>query len=212
MYLVFLFFAGLRTHVNLASLFSRPSFSQAHHDFCPPSTLPVNVELGAHTFEAMCGEGCEINAQFIPSRPACPSVSCSNISAILSTIQTLNASCTSSCTSGACAQAYRVLRAVHDTCDEAGLPEDVEVALHAFEDQCSAQECNTVTQTFDPNLCGLTPASASGKACGCAAASLGFTINCSAVGFVVEAFNSLSSCSSCSVGSACYRNYLIVQV
>ncbi len=48
--------------------------------------------------------------------------------------------------------------------------------------------------------------------CGCVAASLGFTINCNARAFITEAFNALSSCTTCGAGSACYRNYIIVQV
>lgn len=130
---------------------------QAHHDFCPPSALPVEVELGFHVYDDLCGEACFVGRQFVPGLPACPAAQCSNTAGYTSAVNTLDASCTSSCSSPACSAAYRTVRATHDGCDE--IPEAIEVAIHNFEDVCAAQECNVVTQAFDPNICGTSPIS-----------------------------------------------------
>jgi hypothetical protein len=130
---------------------------QAHHDHCPPSSLPLAVETGFHTYENLCGEGCYIGRQFVQGLPACPAPQCNSPSVATAAIQTLNTSCTSSCSSPACGSAYRTLRAAHDGCDDASIPDNVETAIHDFEDDCAAQECNMVTAAFNPNVCGSTP-------------------------------------------------------
>ena len=183
---------------------------QAHHDFCAPSDLPVEVELGFHVYDDLCGEACIVGRQFVPGLATCPVAQCANSTAYTSAVNTLDTSCTATCTSPTCIAAYRTVRATHDGCDE--IPEAIEVAIHNFEDICAAQECNVVTQAFDANVCSSSPVPA--PSCGCLASTLGFTINCSAGSVILNAFNALANCSgTCRVaGSTCFRNYAIVQV
>eukprot|EP00048_Salpingoeca_helianthica_P006132 m.95245 g.95245 ORF g.95245 m.95245 type:complete len:733 (+) comp13887_c1_seq2:516-2714(+) len=126
---------------------------QAHHDHCPTSSLPAAIQTGFHTYEAMCGDGCYIARQFVASLPVCPAPACTSPATVTSAVQTLNASCTVSCASAACATAYRTLRAAHDGCDEDDVPSSVETAIHDFDNVCAAQECNMVTAAFNPNTC-----------------------------------------------------------
>jgi len=64
----------------------------------------------------------------------------------------LESECTSSCSSSACADAFQIIRAYHDGCDEDSISQEIEEALHDFEDICSANDCN-VERTTDPLIC-----------------------------------------------------------
>lgn len=123
---------------------------QAHHDHCLSDQVPKDVEGGLHTFEAFC-EGCTVGKQFAPSRAACPKAACNAAANFTAAHAYLNANnCSTACGSGECAANFQILRAAHDTCEHDDVPQEVEVAIHDFEDACAAQECNTVAAAFTP--------------------------------------------------------------
>lgn len=123
---------------------------QAHHDHCLSDQVPKDIEGGLHSFEAFC-EGCTVSKQFTPSRAVCPKVACNAAATFTAAHAYLTANnCSSACGSGKCAANFRLIRAAHDTCEHDDVPQDVEVAIHEFEDACAAQECNTVAAAFTP--------------------------------------------------------------
>jgi hypothetical protein len=123
---------------------------QAHHDHCLSDEVPKDVEGGLHMFEAFC-EGCTISKQFTPSRAACPKVACNASADFTAAHAYLNANnCSTACGSLECGAKYQLIRAAHDTCEHDDVPQEVEVAIHEFEDACAAQECNTVAAAFTP--------------------------------------------------------------
>eukprot|EP00049_Salpingoeca_infusionum_P019798 m.363054 g.363054 ORF g.363054 m.363054 type:complete len:244 (-) comp21397_c0_seq1:132-863(-) len=131
---------------------------QAHHDFC----LDIGEAIGEliHDYESGC-QDCLIARQYDPSLESCPKAKCSKTSvstAALNDLEEVSNNCASDCSSTVCASAFRIIRAVHDTCDEDEIPEKVEDAIHDYEEQCQAFSCNIATEEFDPNVCSSASA------------------------------------------------------
>lgn len=121
---------------------------QSHHDFCPHDTLDKSVEGVMHVYEDHY-ESCQIGRQYDADLSNCPAVTCSDSAALNSAIDTLYASCNTTCTSNECTAAFQMVLTAHDTCDEDDLPGTIEVSLHDFEETCEAALCNSVTEAID---------------------------------------------------------------
>ena len=122
---------------------------QAHHDFCPHSSLPPAFEAAMHDFEELF-EDCHIDRQFDPALAVCTKIDCADSDAPLKSIGTLQASCTEDCSSDECVKAFQTVLMAHDTCDEDLLPITLEKALHDFEEVCEDALCNSVEEAFQP--------------------------------------------------------------
>merc|ERR1719387_2487420 len=57
---------------------------------------------------------------------------------------------TLNCATTDCSAAIKVVLMAHDTCSEKQLPNNLEVALHDYEEHCAAQLCNSAASAFDP--------------------------------------------------------------
>eukprot|EP00227_Mantoniella_beaufortii_P013065 CAMPEP_0197589094 /NCGR_PEP_ID=MMETSP1326-20131121/10148_1 /TAXON_ID=1155430 /ORGANISM="Genus nov. species nov., Strain RCC2288" /LENGTH=258 /DNA_ID=CAMNT_0043153995 /DNA_START=150 /DNA_END=926 /DNA_ORIENTATION=+ len=142
---------------------------QSHHDFCPPDSLPTNLETIIHAYEEFFSD-CFIPRQYNSKLGMCPAFDCaaSNMAANLTAATTfLTNNCTTACASAECKAAFQSVYMAHDTCDEKMLPGTVETALHAFEDVCAANNCNTRNTPYDlaTVVCPAAPvASAAGGA------------------------------------------------
>merc|ERR1719316_1739615 len=124
---------------------------QAHHDHCLHDQLPTGIEKKLHDYEHFYTD-CFVKRQFDASLSACPKVDCEDAKAMTTVIETLQAGCTTkeNCAAKSCADAIKVVLAVHDLCPEDKLPNNLEVALHDHEEPCEAQLCNTGPGVFDP--------------------------------------------------------------
>jgi hypothetical protein len=124
---------------------------QAHHDHCLHHQLPTGVEKKLHEYEHFYTD-CHVQRQFDTSLPACAGVTCTDQTAMTNAIQTLqagNCNSTQECQASACSDAIKLVLMAHDTCAETQLPNNLEVALHDFEDVCAAQLCNSAPAVFD---------------------------------------------------------------
>ncbi len=85
--------------------------------------------------------------------------------------------CSTDCSQNQCAENYRIIRAYHDTCDEDDITEDIEEAIHDFEEVCEDQGCNTGTPADDAaqTVCRENPL-AGVSSCACVANIRGFDI------------------------------------
>merc|ERR1719171_997710 len=132
---------------------------QAHHDHCLHDQLPTGIEKKLHDYEHFYDD-CYVKRQFNPSLTACPKVDCNDQTAMTTAIETLQAGCTTkeNCAAKSCADAIKVVLAVHDLCPESKLPNNLEVALHDHEEPCEKQLCNTAEAAFDPyaDKCGAS--------------------------------------------------------
>ena len=129
---------------------------QSHHDFCDHDQVPEAIEDGLHDFEGVC-EDCIIRRQYNPSLPQCPSITCSDPTEANNAYADLTDAsngCSSDCSAAVCRDAYQVIRAYHDSCDEDDISTMIETGIHDFEDVCEQQGCNIVSKAFDPNTCG----------------------------------------------------------
>merc|ERR1719174_2726659 len=83
---------------------------QAHHDFCPHSSLPPAFEAAMHDFEELF-EDCHIDRQFDPALAVCTKIAdCANSAALLESIDALQASCTEDCSSDECVKAFQMIQ------------------------------------------------------------------------------------------------------
>merc|ERR1712107_129084 len=57
---------------------------------------------------------------------------------------------TTACAAAGCSAAIKIVLMAHDTCPENKLPNNLENALHDYEDACSAQLRNSAAAAFDP--------------------------------------------------------------
>jgi len=132
---------------------------QAHHDHCLHDQLPTGIEKKLHDYEHFYND-CFIKRQFNPSLGACPKVDCKDSKAMTQAIATLQAGCKTktACADKTCADAIKIVLAVHDLCAESQLPNNLEVALHDHEEPCEEQLCNTAAAAFDPyaDKCGAS--------------------------------------------------------
>jgi hypothetical protein len=136
---------------------------QSAHDYCHHEDLPVAVEKGFHTWETACAKhDCLVKRKFDVSLPTCATTDCGNTTAATAAITTLRdlgcaaGNCT---TSAACATAYRLVRAVHDSCAADQISSEVELAVHDYESPCEAAGCNSADESYDPNTCTETSSS-----------------------------------------------------
>ena len=139
---------------------------QTHHDYCNPDDvsglllvitnsnffqIPDAVGRDIHDFEGLCNS-CDINRQVNPNFPTCGSVDCDDDQDAIDAYNLLQSSCETSCSSTECTNAFQIIRAYHDGCDEDSIDTDIEEALHDFEDVCEDAECN-VASSDSPLTC-----------------------------------------------------------
>lgn len=125
---------------------------QAHHDHCLHNQLPVGIEMKLHAYEHFYTD-CMVQRAFDPGLPACAAVTCTDHASLTNAVQTLqNGKCnsTTECATSSCSAAIKTVLMAHDTCSEQQLPNNLEVALHDFEEPCEAQLCNSAQAVFDP--------------------------------------------------------------
>lgn len=126
---------------------------QAHHDHCLTDQLPKDVEKKLHKYEQFYTD-CHVKRQFDIrlKAGACKAVTCTDQTSLTLAIQTLqNGDCntTSKCAASSCSAAIKTVLMAHDTCKEDQLPNNLETALHDFEDHCAAELCNSAPAVFD---------------------------------------------------------------
>jgi Hint module len=117
---------------------------------CLDSELPSTIEDGIHLYEAAC-QDCEINRKYDSSLPNCPTANCNNGSGNAAYLQMVNQNCGSaavSCGTTACQNNFRILKAVHDNCDEESLSLQAELGLHDLEEVCGPL-CNSGSAADD---------------------------------------------------------------
>merc|ERR1712057_31546 len=119
---------------------------QSHHDYCLSGEIPTELEQELHEFEDSCNS-CEISRRYDSSLTTCPSVDCDDDSDAMDAFDVLEGECIASCDSDRCGSAFQILRAYHDGCDNNDIEEELEEALHSFEDLCAAQDCNVVNDS-----------------------------------------------------------------
>jgi len=117
---------------------------QAHHDYCLGSDVPEEVEAALHIYEDTC-ESCEIVRLVDPNLPECPAVVCNDGSGNDAYNKLVGNGCGTTCTA-ACADDFRILKAVHDTCEEDSLDTAAELAFHTYEEACEDFNCNILTE------------------------------------------------------------------
>merc|ERR1711869_171913 len=85
-------------------------------------------------------------------------------------VAVLQAGCktAAACADKTCADAMKVVLMAHDVCDEKDLPNNLEVALHDYEEPCEAQLCNSAPAAFNPydKVCSNIPGSRTSAARG----------------------------------------------
>jgi len=204
---------------------------QAHHDFCPHSSLPPAFEAAMHDFEELF-EDCHIDRQFDPALGVCPIYNCADSDAALKAIGTLQASCKEDCSSDECVKAFQTVLMAHDTCDEDQFPITLEKALHDFEEVCEDSLCNSISEAFQP-VCEEEEEEHSeeeeeghddhghGASCACVAEAANWTLDCSSVAPVSAAMAYLqANCNETMVADmiegepdeeACHQNYMLMQ-
>jgi len=150
---------------------------QAHHDHCLHDALPTGIENTMHDYEHFY-EDCFVKRQFDTNLGQCPAVDCTNQQAMTAATATLQAGCTTTtaCADKTCADAIKVVLAVHDLCKEDQLTDNLEKSLHNHEEPCEAQLCNTAEAAFDPyaTSCGDAAGTTATEAPSDASAAGGF--------------------------------------
>jgi len=124
---------------------------QAHHDHCLHNQLPTGMEQKIHEYEQYYSD-CFIKRQYNPSLGNCPAVTCDDATALTNAIQTLQncAKTATACAATGCSSAMKTVLMAHDVCPESDLPDNLETALHDYEEPCEAQLCNSASAAFDP--------------------------------------------------------------
>merc|ERR1712187_841046 len=126
--------------------------------------LPEGIEVHFHNYEHFY-EDCFVKRQYDADLAACPAVDCANQVPMTEAIATLDSSrCSASCLGTACGEAIKIVLTYHDLCTETVLPDSLEKALHAYEDPCAEQLCNTAPAAFDvyADPCSAEASAASG--------------------------------------------------
>ena len=115
-----------------------------------------NEEVKFHEYQDLCGEACEVSRVADDDYSDCPTVDCTTAKATAALGVLVANNCTTNCTSTECADAYKQIRYLHDSCDEDDDIEDVVgEPIHDYEDQCEddMSGCNTGASDADPNAC-----------------------------------------------------------
>ena len=129
---------------------------QSAHDYCHHDELPVAIETGFHQFEAECEQhDCLIKRKYDADLPACQTYECDDAAVATAALAVLNDNnCATACaTETVCADAYRTIRYLHDSCDHDSITLEVEEGIHDFEGPCESVGCNVATADYDPNEC-----------------------------------------------------------
>ena len=115
---------------------------QSHHDYCKETQIPELVEDGIHIYEDACDD-CYIVRQSDLTLSTCPEVNCDDGSGNVAYQALIQNDCLNDCSnSKLCGENFRILRAVHDLCDEDALDQVAELGIHDFEPPCELQGCN----------------------------------------------------------------------
>jgi hypothetical protein len=124
---------------------------QTHHDHCLHDDLPIGIEKDLHDYEQFYDD-CFIKRQYNKKLSACPAVDCTSQAAMTQAIATLQSGCAgAACAkSPGCQAAIKVVLMAHDICKESQLPNNLEKALHDYEDACEDYLCNSASAPFDP--------------------------------------------------------------
>jgi hypothetical protein len=117
---------------------------QAHHDYCFSNEVPTTLSSLVHTFEEFCTD-CHVIRKYNPSLPACPQANCDNKSGLIAYefIMSESSCQEKNCDRQDCAEAFRILRAVYETCPDGTLHLIAELAINDWDDRCAAVDCNT---------------------------------------------------------------------
>jgi hypothetical protein len=118
---------------------------QAHHDYCLPFEIPIEIQTEIHDFEEVC-EDCYIKRKYNPDLPSCDiQPNCSSSSLLIDVVVTLASNnCSFACTDNMiCGSAFRTLRSLHDICPEDSFPQVAEELIHLYEESCATMDCNT---------------------------------------------------------------------
>ena len=127
----------------------------------PIPQIPTDVADGIHEFEAVCPD-CDIEKYYDSSYPQCPSIDCTDESVAINAYTVLTNStndCSTSCASTTCGDAFRIIRAYHDSCSGSAVDETIELAVHDYEDICESEECNVSTGPVDLTCADASSAS-----------------------------------------------------
>ena len=81
---------------------------QSHHDYCPETQIPEEIEDGFHDFDTSC-EACDIERTFIEGADDCPIVDCSTSEGDEAYSRLLDNGCLSDCSSDTCGNDYLIL-------------------------------------------------------------------------------------------------------
>jgi hypothetical protein len=93
------------------------AFVETHHDFCLHNQVPTEVEVGFHDLEEVCARQCVIGRLQDPDHSACPAMECPDAAGVEAVIKALaDGNCDTTCTSDACATAFKEIRVIHDVC------------------------------------------------------------------------------------------------
>ena len=145
---------------------------QSHHDHCTHEQVPASLETTIHAYESFY-EDCEIARQYDKDLPKCPTVDCSTAKVDLATVTTdmQTNNCNTTCSSATCKLYFQKVLMAHDSCDEDAIPAAIEKTLHAYEESCEDQFCNSVTEAFtlDDSTCPAHSGAAAQRALSLAA-------------------------------------------
>ena len=128
------------------------------HGWCDHDALMPEQEDLIHVYDDFCAS-CSIEAPYNEAQPMCPTPACDDPEPALAAAATLFDACTPEGGEGSCCgttdviEAFHVVLAYHDFCDHDVYPEEVEEALHDFEEGCEEHHCNTVEPGYDGTIC-----------------------------------------------------------
>ena len=145
---------------------------QSHHDHCTHEQVPASLETTLHDYENFYDD-CEVARQFDADLLKCPTVDCSTAKADLATVTTdmQTNNCNTTCSSATCKLYFQKVLMAHDSCEEDELPSAIEKTLHAYEESCEDQFCNSVSEAFtlDDSTCPAHSGAAAQRALSLAA-------------------------------------------
>lgn len=130
---------------------------QAHHDYCWADEVPSTLSSVFHTYEGTCVD-CHVIRKYNPALPPCPQANCDGDAGKIAyeyLLSSDNNSCQEDCNRQDCAEAFRMLRAVYETCPDGTLHLIAELAVNDWGDLCAAVDCNTGSSD-DPSSSQLT--------------------------------------------------------
>ncbi len=126
------------------------------HGACPHDTLTTDQEALVHQYDGVCAS-CGVQRPYdanadtcvVPTEAECAAAN--NAGQVAA--EALNAAVTggtAACSDSATIASWKMLLAYHDLCDADTLPAVVETAVHAYEEACEDNFCNTVDESYNP--------------------------------------------------------------